>query len=149
MAYFVERFDESTRQTFSIVGVFFQLFAGASVLYGLGLMVASTCGFPIIWSIVASGALVLMYCMMGGLWAVVVADFLQAMILMPFCLALVGASLLRLGRTAWPLPLASSTDGIPASARAIQLGVRCVLDADDDRGLEHGRDGAAILQRGQ
>ena len=97
MAYLVERFDETTRQTFSVVSVFFQLFAGASVLYGLGLMVASTCGFPIVWTIVVSGALVLMYCMLGGLWAVVVADFLQAMILMPFCLVLVGAALLRIG----------------------------------------------------
>lgn len=97
MAYLVERFDETTRQTFSLVSVFFQFFLGASVLYGLGLMTASTCGFPIVWTILASGSLVLMYCMLGGLWAVVIADFLQAVILMPFCLVLVGAALLRVG----------------------------------------------------
>jgi len=97
MAYLVERFDETTRQTFSLVSVFFQFFLGASILYGLGLMTASTCGFPIVWTILASGSLVLMYCMLGGLWAVVIADFLQAVILMPFCLVLVGAALLRVG----------------------------------------------------
>ena len=97
MAYLVERFDESTRQTFSVVSVFFQIFIAASVLYGLGLVVASTCGFSITATILTSGCLVLLYCMLGGLWAVVVADFLQAMILMPFCLVLVGAALLRVG----------------------------------------------------
>jgi SSS family transporter len=97
MAYLVERFDEPTRQTFSVVSVFFQIFIAASVLYGLGLVVASTCGFPIAATILTSGGLVLLYCMLGGLWAVVVADFLQAMILMPFCLVLVGAALLRVG----------------------------------------------------
>lgn len=97
MTYLVERFDESTRQTFSIAIVFFQIFQGATVLYGLGLMVASTCGFPIMWTVLASGSMVLIYCILGGLWAVVIADFLQAVILMPFCLVLVGASLMRVG----------------------------------------------------
>lgn len=97
MAYLVERFDETTRQTFSVVSVFFQIFIGATVLYGLGLMVASTCGFPIVWTIIVSGGLVLVYCILGGLWAVVAADFLQAVILMPFCLVLVGTALIRVG----------------------------------------------------
>ena len=55
MAYLVERFDEPTRQTFSVVSVFFQLFIAASVLYGMGLVAASTCGFPIAATIPASG----------------------------------------------------------------------------------------------
>jgi Na+/proline symporter len=97
MAYLVERFDETTRQTFSVASIFFQIFMGASILYGLGLMVASTFGFSIVGTILASGGLVFLYCMLGGLWAVVVADFLQAVILMPFCLVLVGAALLRVG----------------------------------------------------
>lgn len=97
MGYLEERFDEGTRQTFSVVSVFFQLFMAASVLYGLGLLMASSCGLPIVWTIVVCGIIVLIYSMMGGLWAVVVADFLQAVILMPFCLVLVGAALIRVG----------------------------------------------------
>ena len=97
MEYLAERFDEGTRQTFSVVSVFFQLFMAASVLYGLGLLVASTCGLPITVTIVVSAVIVLFYCMLGGLWAVVVADFLQAVILMPFCLVLVAAALIRVG----------------------------------------------------
>ena len=80
-----------------MVSVFFQIFIAATVLYGLGLVVASTCGFPIAATILASGSLVLLYCMLGGLWAVVAADFLQAVILMPFCLVLLGAALVRVG----------------------------------------------------
>jgi len=97
MAYLVERFDETTRQTFSVASIFFQIFMGAAVLYGLGMMVASTCNFSILGTILASGGLVLLYCMLGGLWAVVAADFLQAVILMPFCLVLVGQALIRVG----------------------------------------------------
>jgi SSS family transporter len=97
MSYVVERFDETTRQTFSVVSVFFQIFMAAAVLYGLGLMVASTCGFSIVGTIMVSGGLVLLYSMLGGLWAVVIADFLQAVILMPFCLVLFGKALIRVG----------------------------------------------------
>jgi SSS family transporter len=97
MGYLNDRFDERTRQTFSVTTVFFQFFMGASTLYGLGLLVASTCGFPIEWTILASGGIMLIYCMLGGLWAVVIADFLQAVILMPFCLVLLWTSLDRIG----------------------------------------------------
>lgn len=97
MGYLTERFDEHTRQTFSITTVFFQFFMGGSTLYGLGLLVASTCGLPIEWTILVSGGIMLGYCMLGGLWAVVIADFLQAVILMPFCLVLLVASLAKVG----------------------------------------------------
>ena len=71
----------------------FQLFTSASTLYGLSLFVSSACGFPVTWTIVGAGALIIFYCVLGGLWAVVVTDFLQASILMPFCLGLVITSL--------------------------------------------------------
>lgn len=97
MEYLSERYDLRTRQAFSWTTVFFQLFMGASMLYGLGLFVASTCHLPILWTILLSGLIILLYCMVGGLWAVVITDFLQAVILMPFCIVLVGASLAKVG----------------------------------------------------
>jgi len=97
MEYLVERFDERTRQAFSWATVFFQLFTGASMLYGLGLFVASTSGLPLTWTIVGCGAVILAYCVVGGLWAVVITDFLQAVILMPFTLVMFYASLARVG----------------------------------------------------
>jgi SSS family solute:Na+ symporter len=97
MEYLVERFDERTRQAFSWSTVLFQLFTGASMLYGLGLFVASTCDLPLVWTIFASGLVILAYCVIGGLWAVVITDFLQAVILMPFTIVMVAASLARVG----------------------------------------------------
>jgi SSS family transporter len=97
MEYLVERYDERTRQVFSWSTVFFQLFTGATMLYGLGLFVSSTCNLPLLWTIAGSGAIILAYCVVGGLWAVVITDFLQAVILMPFTIVMLVASLLRVG----------------------------------------------------
>jgi SSS family transporter len=97
MEYLVDRFDERTRQAFSWSTVLFQLFTGASMLYGLGLFVASTCNLPLVWTIFGSGVVILAYCVIGGLWAVVITDFLQAVILMPFTIVMVAASLARVG----------------------------------------------------
>ena len=115
MEYLVERFDERTRQAFSWTTVFFQLFTGASMLYGLGLFVASTCKLPLLWTIAGSGAIILAYCVVGGLWAVVITDFLQAVILMPFTLVMLVASLQRVGG---PSGLVSA---LPPETRSLAL----------------------------
>jgi SSS family transporter len=97
MEYLVDRYDERTRQAFSWTTIFFQLFTGAAMLYGLALFVAPTCGWPLSWTIVGSGAVILAYCVIGGLWAVVITDFLQAAILMPFTIVMFFAALAKVG----------------------------------------------------
>src|SRR5256714_6388756 len=97
MEYLSGRFNVATHQTFSWTTIIFQLFTSASTLYGLSLFVSSACGFPVTWTILGAGALIVFYCVLGGLWAVVVSDFLQASILMPFCLVLGIISLARVG----------------------------------------------------
>jgi tetratricopeptide (TPR) repeat protein len=97
MEYLSERFNPATHQVFSWTTIVFQLFASASTLFGLSLFVSSACGFPVSWTILGAGALIVFYCVLGGLWAVVVTDFLQASILMPFCMVLVVMSLVRVG----------------------------------------------------
>ena len=97
MEYLTGRFNQTTHQTFSWTTIVFQLFTSASMLYGLSLFVSSACGFPVTWTILGAGAIIVFYCVLGGLWAVVVTDFLQASILMPFCLVLVITSLSRVG----------------------------------------------------
>jgi len=115
MEYLVERFDERTRQAFSWTTVFFQLFTGASMLYGLGLFVSSTCGLPLLWTIAASGSIIVAYCVVGGLWAVVITDFLQAVILMPFTLVMLISSLARVGG------VAGLVAGLPPELRSLAL----------------------------
>ncbi len=100
MEYLSSRFNLATHQTFSWTTILFQLFTSGSMLYGLSLFVSSACGFPVTWTILGAGAIIIFYCMLGGLWAVVVTDFLQASILMPFCLVLVITSLSRVGGVA-------------------------------------------------
>ena len=97
MEYLFGRFNIATHQTFSWTTILFQLFTSASTLYGLSVFVSSACGFPVTWVILGAGAIIVFYCVLGGLWAVVVTDFLQASILMPFCLVLVVTSLTRVG----------------------------------------------------
>jgi len=97
MEYLSARFNETTRQTFSWTTVIVQLFMSASVLYGLSLFVSSACGLPVLWTVIGAGAIIMFYCVIGGLWAVVVTDFLQASILMPFCFVLLITSLTRVG----------------------------------------------------
>jgi solute:Na+ symporter, SSS family len=100
MEYLSGRFNLTTHQTFSWTTIVFQLFTSASMLYGLSLFVSSACNFPVTWTILGAGAIIVFYCVIGGLWAVVVTDFLQASILMPFCLVLVITSLARVGGVA-------------------------------------------------
>jgi len=97
MEYLSARFNETTRQTFSWTTVIVQLFMSASVLYGLSLFVSSACGLPVLWTVIGAGTIIMFYCVIGGLWAVVVTDFLQASILMPFCLVLLITALMRVG----------------------------------------------------
>src|SRR3989441_1224541 len=100
MEYLSDRFNPVTHQAFSWVTILFQLFTSASTLYGLSLFISSACGFPVPWTIIAAGSLIIFYCVVGGLWAVVVTDFLRASILMPFCLVLVITSLAKVGGVA-------------------------------------------------
>src|SRR5215813_2794446 len=97
MEYLAARFNFATHQTFSWSTILFQLFMSASMLYGLSVFVSSACGLPVALTIAIAGSLIIFYCMVGGLWAVVVTDFLQASILMPFCLVLVVTSLAKVG----------------------------------------------------
>lgn len=116
MEYLVERYDERTRQAFAWTTIFFQLFTGAGMLYGLAIFVAPACGWPITWTVAGCGVIILAYTAIGGLWAVVITDFLQAAILMPFTLLLAIVAVVRLGglgvipaslpaaMTSWRLP---------------------------------------------
>lgn len=115
MEYLVDRFGLATHQTFSWATIIFQLFTAASMLYGLSLFISAACGFPITTTIYVTGAIILFYCVVGGLWAVVMADFLQASILLPFCLVLVVASLAHVGG------VSGLIHALPASMKTIHV----------------------------
>lgn len=97
MEYLSDRFGPVTHQMFSWATIFFQLFTNASMLYGLSLFVATACHLSVPVTIFITGGIILFYCVIGGLWAVALADFLQASILLPFCIVLAVATLSRVG----------------------------------------------------
>jgi solute:Na+ symporter, SSS family len=94
MEYLSDRFGPATHQVFSWATIIFQLFTSATMLYGLSLFVSTACQFSVTATILVTGAVILSYSVLGGLWAVVVADFLQASILLPFCIVLAAVSLI-------------------------------------------------------
>ena len=97
MEYLSDRFGPATHQMFSWATTVFQLFMSATILYGLSLFVSTACQISVTATILLTGAVILSYSVLGGLWAVVVADFLQASILLPFCIVLAAASLAHVG----------------------------------------------------
>ena len=60
--------------------------------------------------------MILAYCVVGGLWAVVITDFLQAVILMPFTIVMLVASLAARGRR-----LRASCAGLPPEVKSLAL----------------------------
>jgi SSS family transporter len=97
MEYLADRFGPTTHQTFSWATIIFQIFTSATMLYGLSLFVSTACQFSVTATILVTGGVILSYSVLGGLWAVVIADFLQASILLPFCIVLAAASLVHVG----------------------------------------------------
>src|ERR1700733_3053712 len=97
MEYLSDRFGPATHQTFSWATIIFKLFTSATMLYGLSLFVSTACQLSVTATILVTGGVILSYSVLGGLWAVVVADFLQASILLPFCIVLTAISLMHVG----------------------------------------------------
>ncbi|MDW8261473.1 MAG: hypothetical protein RMJ35_03015, partial [Phycisphaerales bacterium] len=59
-------------------------FIGASIgMYGLGVFLAAVFGFPVHYTILLVGIVVVLMSVSGGSWAVIASDFIQALILMP------------------------------------------------------------------
>src|SRR5436305_917144 len=69
MEYLAERFNLATHQVFSWTTIVFQLFTSASTLFGLSLFVSAACGFPVTWTIVGAGALIVFYPVLPSLRA--------------------------------------------------------------------------------
>src|SRR3569623_335381 len=97
MEYLSDHFGPMTHQIFSWATIVFQLFTSAAMLYGLSLFVSTACQFSVAATVLITGGVILFYSVLGGHWAVVVADFLQASILLPICLILAAAALIQVG----------------------------------------------------
>ena len=75
------RFNANVRQIFSWGGVLFRLLENMVRLYAIGLFIAAATPLSLDVSIIAAGVIVVIYTVTGGLWAVIVTDAVQFIVL--------------------------------------------------------------------
>jgi len=76
-----ERLGEKVQKIFIFIFMLVSLFIKGSVLYSVAKLVGSSLGFPLVPVTVVLGILMIAYTAVGGLWAVMVTDILQFVIL--------------------------------------------------------------------
>lgn len=91
------RFNPTTRQLFSWGGLAFRLLDNMVRLYALGLFISAATPMDLETSILVAGTIILAYTVTGGLWAVVVTDVVQFVILIFTTLLMVPLSLRAAG----------------------------------------------------
>ncbi|MFA6087758.1 sodium:solute symporter family protein [Mucilaginibacter sp.] len=79
--YIGKRFGVKPQQFYTILIMLYSLFSTAAVLYPVGKMVNVVTGLPINACILVIGAIIILYTAAGGLWAVLVTDVVQFVIL--------------------------------------------------------------------
>jgi SSS family transporter len=97
MEFLETRFNASTRQLLSWFGVLFKILDNMVRLYALGLFVKAATGLSLESSILVCGVIVALYTVAGGLWAVVVTDVVQFVILIVATFILVPLTLKAAG----------------------------------------------------
>lgn len=75
------RYNKQIRQVLAWAGLPLKVVDDGLKIYATGVFVSVGLGFDLKTSVVASGLIMLLYTFMGGLWAVVVTDFVQFIIL--------------------------------------------------------------------
>lgn len=76
-----ERLGEKVQKSFIYIFMLVSIFIKGSVLYSVSRLVSSSLGLPLMPSTVVLGIFMISYTAVGGLWAVMVTDILQFVIL--------------------------------------------------------------------
>lgn len=75
------RYNKQIRQILAWAGIPLRVVDDGLKIYATGVFVSVGMGYDLKMSIIVSGAVMLLYTFMGGLWAVVVTDYIQFIIL--------------------------------------------------------------------
>jgi solute:Na+ symporter, SSS family len=92
-----ERFGRAGEQFYVWVQIPKMLFGGAIWLLGLAVFISVAFGVPMPVTILVTGGIILLYSTVSGTWAVMTADFLQAIVLMVLTIAVAILTLLEVG----------------------------------------------------
>jgi len=85
-SYMSERYGLTTNQVYSWVGVAAAIVQSGVMLLALSKFISVAVGTDLHTTTVVCGVVIAVYCLIGGLWAVVVTDTLQFMVLFPCAL---------------------------------------------------------------
>jgi SSS family transporter len=95
--YLEDRYGLGIRQTFTWINVPVRIIDDGLRLLAIGLIVSGGLGLGLSESIFWSGLIILVYTFMGGLWAVMVTDFVQFIVMMAGIVLLIPLALSRVG----------------------------------------------------
>ncbi|MDP4187137.1 MAG: sodium transporter [Bacteroidota bacterium] len=95
--YICNRLGIRTQKTYSYIYLFIMVFLKGVCLYAVALILQITTGISLYWWVGLLGAIVILYTTFGGLWAVVVTDVLQFIILLSAGLILLPLSFDKVG----------------------------------------------------
>jgi Na+/proline symporter len=91
------RFGKASEQFFTWIQIPIGTFYAGVWLMGLCVFVAAAFAMPLDWTIVITGAVVLVMALLGGSWSVMAGDFVQMLILMPVTIVACWLALDRVG----------------------------------------------------
>lgn len=91
------RFSAVVRQLFAWAGFPIKIFDDALKIFATGLFISLAAGLNLNWSIVACGVVMVAYTFLGGLWALVVTDFVQFLMKAAAMLLLLPLALVKVG----------------------------------------------------
>lgn len=98
--FITHRLGAKTQKFYTLVFLFISLFSGGAFLYPVGKMIEVTTGLPLTPAIILLGVLIIAYTAVGGLWAVLVTDVLQFVVLMAAVMIIVPLAFGEIGGTA-------------------------------------------------
>lgn len=83
------RFNSSVRQIFSWGGILFRLLENMVRLYAIGIFISAATPLTLDTAIILAGVIVIIYTVTGGLWAVIITDAVQFIVLICATLILI------------------------------------------------------------
>jgi Na+/proline symporter len=95
--YICNRLGINTQKTYSYIYLFIMVFLKGVCLYAVALILQVATGISLYWWVGLLGTIVILYTTFGGLWAVVVTDVLQFIILISAGLILLPLSFEKVG----------------------------------------------------
>jgi SSS family transporter len=95
--YICHRLGTKTQKTYSYIYLFIMVILKGVCLYAVAIILQVATGVSLYWWIGLLGTIVLIYTTFGGLWAVVVTDVLQFIILISAGLILLPLSFIKIG----------------------------------------------------